>query len=240
MNKLVLVAAVCAALAGCNFSVGTDPDENGEEAGISGRIEPGTANGAGSAQAMTRFVNSRENATSPGLQQHYVDFSFDYPSNWVVTPQRRDGTDSNYVRVAAPPVDNYEPYAFHVGHAYGSGNAESDRRDIEATLPQIARQFGSSLPNYQITSIGRDRVGSNESWNWRFSASAPSLGGSAPAQVYGRGDIILPPGSDRGVLLITLVTDRAAEVTNPSQVGEAGPVKAVFDSFTLGSSGAAK
>ena len=240
MNKMVLVVAVSAALAGCNFSVGTDPDESGDEGGILGRIESGAVNGAAPAQAMTRFVNSRANATSPGLQQHYVDFSFDYPSSWAVTPQRGDGTDSNYVRVAAPPVDNYEPYAFHVGHAYGSGNAESDRRDIEASLPQIARQFGSSLPNYQIASIGRDQVGSNESWNWRFSASAPSLGGSAPAQVYGRGDIILPPGATRGALLITLVTDRAGDVTNPTQVGEAGPVKAVLDSFTLGSSGAAK
>ena len=38
----------------------------------------------------------------------------------------------------------------------------------------------------------------------------------------------------------TLVTDRAGDVNSPSQVGESGPVKAIFDSFALGSSGAAK
>lgn len=235
MNKLVVAAAMAASLAACEFSASTGSNEDSGESGVSGRIE---GNGAG--QAMARFVNGRENARSPGLQQHYVDFSFEYPSNWTVTPQPTDGTASNYVRVAAPAVDSYEPYAFHVGHAYGSGNAEADARDLDQALPQIAQQFGSTLQDYQVTSMGRDRVGGYDSWSWRFSATGPSLGASAPAQVYGRGDILLPPGQAKGVLILTLVTDRAGEVTSPTQVGQAGPIRAVFDSFQLGGTGAAK
>ena len=235
MNRWVAVAAMATALAGCEFSVGTDRGDDNETA-VSGAIEGGAA----ASTSVTRFVNSRENARSPGLQQHYVDFSFEYPSGWSVTAQPTDGSASNYVRVAAPAIDSYEPYAFHVGHAYGSGDAASDARDLQQALPQIAQQFGSSLQNYQVTSIGRDRVGSYDSWNWRFSATGPSLNGSAPAQVYGRGDIILPPGATKGVLLLTLVTDRANEADNPSEVGQSGPIRAIFDSFRLDGPGGAK
>ena len=239
MNKILVVAAMAAALSACEVSFnGGNNSSAGDSA--TGNAAGGAPFSASTRPAASRFVNSRENARSDALRQHYVDFSFDYPAHWVVTPQPADGSASNYVRVAAPLIDGYEPFAFHVGHAYGTGNAESDRRDLDRALPQIARQFGSTLPNYQITSMGADRVGGYDSWNWRFSASAPAVGAGRPAQVYGRGDIILPPGATKGVLLLTLVTDRTNEVTSPAQVGQSGTVKAIFDSFRLGSSGAAK
>lgn len=233
MKRLFMAAALAGMLGACEVNVGSGGNDNeaSNEVGLRGSIG---SSGASSSQATSRFVNSRENARSPNLQRNYVDFSFDYPSNWAITPQPTDGTASNYVRVAAPAVDNYEPYAFHVGQAYGSGDAAADRRDLEQALPQIAAQFGSTLQNYQVTSMGPARFGNYDSWGWRFSASAPSLGGSAPAQVYGRGDIILPPGQTKGVLILTLVTDRAGDVTSPDQVGESGPLRAVFDSFQLG------
>lgn len=230
MTRWMAAAALLAVLPACEVSVGSLDNDSGNSSGeIVGTAAPATA----------RFVNSRENARSPGLERNYVDFSFDYPAHWAITPQPTDGSASNYVRVAAPLIDGYEPFAFHVGHAYGTGNAESDRRDLDQALPQIAQQFGASLQNYQITALGRGRVGSYDSWNWRFSATAPGISGGAPAQVYGRGDVILPPGATRGVLLLTLATSRTNEVASPADVGEAGTMKAVFDSFRLGPSGEA-
>lgn len=245
MRKILVAVTMAAALAGCEVSFNSGNNASGGDAPGAGAGGAQDGNAAapfsGSTRpATTRFVNSRANARSEALRRHYVDFSFDYPSHWVITPQPTDGSGSNYVRVAAPAIDNYEPFAFHVGHAYGSGNAESDRHDLQATLPRIAQQFGSTIPDYRITSMGPDRVGGYDSWNWRFSATAPSIGGSAAAQVYGRGDIILPPGATRGVLLLTLVTDRTNEVRSPAEVGEAGTVRAIFDSFRLGEAGAAK
>ena len=58
-----------------------------------------------------------------------------------------------------------------------------------------------------------------------------------PARINGRGDIVLPPGANRGVLIISLVTDRTDEVDSPYQVGETGTLKAVYDSFRLGTGG---
>ncbi len=230
MRRIIAAAALLAALAACEFSIGGDG--NGS---TNGSVPAG---GSAGAPMTTRFVNSPENARSDPLRQNYVDFSFEYPSNWTVTPQPTDGSARNFVRVAAPFIDGYEPFAFHVGYAYGSGNAETDRRDLEQALPQIAQQFGTTMPEYRITSIGGDRVGEYDSFNWRFSASAPGINGGAPARIWGRGDIILPPGATRGVLILSLVTDRTNEVDDPSDVGESGTLKAVYDSFRLGSSGA--
>jgi len=52
----------------------------------------------------------------------------------------------------------------------------------------------------------------------------------------GRGDIVLPPGAQRGVLIISLVTDRSDEMSAPDRVGESGSLKAIYDSFRLGAS----
>lgn len=242
MRNILAAAVVAAALAGCevSFNSGNNGSAGGEPGNAAGSGGNAAAPFGGSTRAATRrFVNSPETAISPALRQHYVDFSFDYPSHWVITPQPA-GTASNYVRVAAPPIDNYEPFAFHVGHSYGSGNAETDRRDLEGALPGIAQRFGATIPDYWITFMGRDQVGPYESWTWRFSATAPSIGGSRPARVFGRGDIVLPPGATKGVLLLTLVTDRTNEVTSPAEVGETGTIKAILDSFQLGPSGSAK
>lgn len=227
--KRILAAALLAALGGCDASVGVGNDAN-ETANQAAPTPPPTV----------RFVNSRANALSANLRRFYTDFSFDYPASWSVTPPRTDGTERNFVRVAAPPIDGYEPFSFHVGFATGSGDAEKDRRDIEQALPRVAEQFGQTLENYRVASVGRARVGTYDSWNWRFSASAPGLDGGRPARLNGRGDIVLPPGANRGVLIISLVTDRTDETPTPAQVGERGTLKAVYDSFRLGTAPAAR
>ena len=226
--KRIMAAALLAALGGCEVSIGDGTGANE------------TANQAAPAEPQTvRFVNSRENALSANLRRFYIDFSFDYPATWAVTPPRTDGTERNFVRVAAPPIDGYEPFSFHVGFATGSGDAEKDRRDIEQALPRVAEQFGETLENYRVASVGRARVGAYDSWNWRFSASAPGLDGGRPARINGRGDIVLPPGANRGVLIISLLTDRTDETPTPAEVGERGTLKGVYDSFRLGTASAA-
>ncbi len=223
--KRIIAAALLAALAGCDASVGNMTD-------IGSNASQNEA--ADAAPATVRFANSRQNALSDNLRRFYVDFSFDYPASWSVTPPRTDGTERNFVRVAAPSIEGYEPFSFHVGFATGSGDAAQDRRDIDQALPRVAEQFGSTLENYRVASTGRERIGSYETWNWRFSATAPAVGNGRPARLNGRGDIILPPGETRGVLIIALVTDRTDETPTPAEIGESGTLKAVYDSFRLG------
>ena len=223
MMRIMAAAALLAALGGCGGSDGNATSEGGN-----------VANQATTPPETVHFVNSRANALSEGLRRFYVDFAFDYPSSWTVTPPRTDGSERNFVRVAAPEIDGYEPTSFLVGSASGSGDAERDRRDIEAALPSIARGYGAGLENFRVASTGRARVGPHESWNWRFSGTSPGDEGSRPARIAGRGDVVLPPGASRGVLIVSFVTDRGGETPSPDRVGEAGELKAVYDSFRLG------
>ena len=223
MHRKWAVLALMAALGGCGGEA-SQPAEN---------VAAPVNESAYAPPATVHFVNSRGNALSNNRQRFYVDFAFDYPSSWAVTPPRRDGTERNFVRVAAPSINGFEPFSLNVGLATGSGDPERDRREIEHALPEVARNFGASLPGYRLASTGRSRVGPYESWGWRFSASAPGMDGGRPARLNGRGDIILPPGATRGVLIISLVTDRSDEMSAPERVGEAGTLKAVYDSFRL-------
>ena len=229
MKRIWAAAGLFAALSGCGGSAdkAADSAANLANAGSSSVYVP---------PATAHFVNSPNNALSENLRRFYVDFAFDYPSSWAVTPPRADGTERNYVRVAAPEMDGYEPVSFHVGMASGSGDAARDRREIDQALPRVAERFGATLHQYHVASVGRGRVGRYDSWNWRFSASDPGENGSRPARIAGRGDIVLPPGADRGVLIISLVTDSTGATPDPAEVGESGPLKAVYDSFRLGAS----
>ena len=74
-----------------------------------------------------------------------------------------------------------------------------------------ARHASSAPPSRIIRSSRRAPGGSRgyDSYGWRFTATAPGIGGEPPVQIYGRGDLILPPGASRGVTLVSLATSRA-------------------------------
>jgi hypothetical protein len=220
IRELICAAAglgLIGAVVGCNFPADT-----------------GTDNVATAAASPTRrFVNSPDNARSTNLRDHYVDFAFAYPSNWSATPQAIDGSAQNYVRVAAPLINGYEPFAFHVGSAWGTGNAGRDRAAMAAGVRELANRFGAHFQDYRIVAAGPARVGNYDSYGWRFTASVPGVRNEPPVQVLGRGDIILPPGATRGVTLITLATSRNREVRRAEEVGEGGTLKALLDSFRL-------
>src|SRR5688572_20529792 len=116
MKRIATASALLAALGGCEASIGTagngGDDDRAQEA---------------ARPAMNRFVNSRANARSEALQQHYVDFSFDYPVDWQIARQTPGDEARNYVNLTASPVDGRLPYAINFGHTFGTGHAESDR-----------------------------------------------------------------------------------------------------------------
>ncbi len=225
IRKLVGAAAglgLIAAMGACN---------------ISATIGNNAAGADDSASLTRHFVNSREYAQSATLREHYVDFSFDYPSRWSVTPQPINGTAQNYVRVSAPMINGYEPFAFAVGSAWGSGDPARDRDTMEAGTLALAARFGADLADYRIVSTGPGRIGGYDSYGWRFTATAPGVRDEPPVRVWGRGDIILSPGEARGVTLITLATSRNREVDRVEDLGNSGTLKALHDSFRLGTGG---
>lgn len=190
----------------------------------------GTPTGAATPAGMARFVNTRENARTQNQRDRYVDFSFEYPANWEISRQRPNG--ENFGRVAAPIIGGIEPYAFHIGSAAGTGNAVLDQAMSQQLVAQISPQYASLVRNYTITSHGPQRVGRYDSYGWRFTGNVEIEGETV--QVFGRGDVIIPPGQTRGVTLLTLVTSRTDEVRRVEDIGEAGTLRALFDSLRIG------
>ena len=127
-----------------------------------------------------------------------------------------------------------------VGFAFGSGDAARDRASVEGGTLDLAGRFGRSFEEYRIVSAGPARVGPYDSYGWRFTAKRrPACArASRASRIYGRGDIVLPPGATRGITLVTLATSRAADVRGAADVGEAGVLKTVLDSFRVGTGGA--
>jgi hypothetical protein len=223
----ILAFALTALLAGCGRS----------------RDVPGDANGSGlaapphrpaNAGRVNRFVNSIENARSEAMRRHYADFSFNFPSHWIISPQPTNGRAVNYVRVADYPVDGYEPFAVHFGYVSGTGRTEIDRRELERQLPQAARELGRTIPNYRITYIGPQQVGRYQSLGWRWEANAPGIDGGRPARIYGRNDMVLPPGATAGISISTVVSDRTGEARSQSDTGETETIRAIFESLRIG------
>lgn len=208
-------ALLLLALGGCEAQISS----NGSEAAA----EP-------AAPEMVSFVNRRENALSEALQRHYVDFSFDYPADWRIARQPPGDQAMNYVNlVAVAPPGERPPFLMNVGHAFGTGNADYDQAEMARALPAIARQFGLDWADYQLTSIGEGRLGRYDSHQWRFAARTRD---PAATRVYGRGDVILPVGATRGLIIVSLATE-ASGIRSAAEVGESGPIKAVHDSLEL-------
>jgi hypothetical protein len=217
-----------AALAGCGNPSGRAADDT--ENGAAASSTPPPFNGG----RANRFVNSRENARSDRLRRYYTDFSFNFPSHWMITRQPTDGTAVNYVRVTAYPVDGYEPFSVNVGSVSGTGDGEADRRELERQLPEAARRLGATIPNYRITYMGPQRVGLYPSIGWRWEANAPGTNGSRPTKIYGRNDMVLLPGATAGISISTFVTDRTPEAAGQAQTGESPTIAAIFDSLRIG------
>jgi hypothetical protein len=201
-----------------------------EQAGATGAsADPATA--ATPSDGLARFVNTPANARTQELRERYVDFSFDYPASWEVTPQPPN-SGRNFARVAAPLVRGAEPFAFHIGSATGTGNPAVDRVMAEQLVAEISPGYASLVNDYTITSTGPQRVGRYDSYGWMFTGNAEVEG--ERVQVFGRGDVIVPPGQTKGVTLITLATSRTDEVKSIEDLGEVGTLRALFDSFRIG------
>lgn len=54
-----------------------------------------------------------------------------------------------------------------------------------------------------------------------------------PVDIYGPGDILLPPGATRGVLIITTATGRSLDIRSTDDIARNAAMRTVFESFRL-------
>lgn len=179
----------------------------------------------------TKFTNSKENLDGK-LAEHYLDFSFYYPDNWIADPKAGVPGASNFAKVERrlPPDLTQENFA--VGWYTSKGTFAAD----EATFPQLVEVLGKSLanafPGYRKVSEGRTQVNSLDGYEFRF-VSVSKGTDKGDIQVWGR-VIFLPTGTagdQSGATLVMLASSLAPELSGVEDVGEKGEVPVVLESF---------
>ena len=173
----------------------------------------------------TTYTNSRSQFTGK-LEDHYVDFSFDYPSSW----KRKDAgkaDDPNFVKVENGTSDNFTIENFAVGYFTG-------QRELMPQLAnQMSQQLSRSFPEYRKVSEGETSVGSYSGYEVRFTSHV-ATSPRGEVDIWGR--CILLPGNTggKGAVLIMLASSVGNEVKGPEDVGEKGELPVILNSFRFG------
>ena len=179
----------------------------------------------------TKFTNSQANLDGK-LAEHYFDFSFYYPDNWVVDPKAGVPGASNFAKVERRLPPDFTQENFAVGWYTSKGTFAAD----ESIFPQLVEVLGKSLNNsfsgYRKVSEGPTKVNSLDGYEFRFvSVSKGTENGDV--QVWGR-VIFLPTGTagdQSGATLVMLASSLAPELSGVEDVGVKGQMPVILESF---------
>ena len=182
----------------------------------------------------TKFTNSQANLDGK-LAEHYFDFSFYHPDNWVVDSKAGVPGASNFAKVERRLPPDFTQENFAVGWYTSKGTFAAD----ESTFPQLVEVLGTNLakgfPGYRKVSEGPTKVNSLDGYEFRFvSVSKGSEKGDI--QIWGRA-IFLPTGvagDQTGATLVMLTTSLASELSGVEDVGEKGQMPVILESFRFG------
>src|SRR5437660_7214120 len=180
-----------------------------------------------------QFVNSKDNLDGR-LLEHYVDFSFYYPSAWVKDPTAGVSGASNFAKVERRIPPDFTQENFAVGWYSSAGSAEADASVFHTLVENLSSQFKKSFPEYKKVSEGDTNVGVYKGYEFRFeSVSRNTVNGDV--NVWGRVVLLPPPnGGNNGVTLLMLTTSLAPELKSVNDVGEKGDLPMLLQSFRFG------
>ncbi len=187
---------------------------------------------------LQTYVNSPASFTGT-LKEHYSDFSFQYPQNWV-KKESPGQSRSNFVKVERSSDGNTTLENFAVGWFTSTGTAEGDEKLFPQLANQLSSQFAAGFPGYRKVSEGPTRVGSYDGYEFRFTSRLRNPQGKN-IDLYGRA-VMLPSGSTaqrNGVALIMLATSLAPEIKSVEDVGVKGELPVILETFRMGKDSAA-
>jgi hypothetical protein len=181
-----------------------------------------------------KFTNSQANLDGK-LAEHYFDFSFYYPKNWVTDPKAGVPGASNFAKVERILPPDFTQENFAVGWYTSRGTFAAD----EPTYPQLVEILGSSLakgfPEYNKVSEGPTKVNSLDGYEFRFESVSRGTE-KGDLKLWGR-VIFLPTGvsgDQTGATVIMLATSLAPELSGVEDVGDKGELPVILQSFRFG------
>ena len=179
------------------------------------------------------FVNSSENLDGK-LAEHYVDFSFYYPNNWIKDPTAGVPGASNFAKVERRLPPDFTQENFAVGWYSSLGSNMADRALYPTLAENLSSQFEKNFPEYRKVSQGEAKAGVYEGYEFRFEAFSRDTA-KGDLKIWGRA-VFLPPrdGGKNGVTLLMLATSLAPELKSVNDLGVKGEMPMILDSFRFG------
>ncbi len=182
-----------------------------------------------------QFVNSKDNLDGK-LLEHYVDFSFYYPSAWVKDPTAGVAGASNFAKFERriPPDFTQENFAVGWFSYSGTGSVAADRALYHDLAENLSEKLAPGFPEYQKVSEGPTHAGPYDAYEFRFEAMSRGTA-KGDIKIWGR-VIFVPPanGGDTGVTLLMLATSLAPELESIDDIGVKGELPMLLDSFRFG------
>jgi hypothetical protein len=181
--------------------------------------------------ANTALYTSSEGQLIPELREHYVPFSFRYPSDWQVVERGDSAGSSNFVKVEKSD-SGFTAENFAVGYMYTTPGQEHNEALLNQILGQFQQQFAQNFPNFQRVGDDRATIAGQEATGFKFTARVHTQDGR-DVDVYGR-VLVLPLTHGRGLSFVMLGTPIGSEIRGVDDLGVKGGLPVILRSFRVG------
>lgn len=183
----------------------------------------------------TKFTNSQANLEGK-LAEHYLDFSFYYPNNWVADP-KAGGASGNFAKFERRLPPDFTQENFAVRYYESKGTYDADLPDFPRQVEEFNASLEKVLPGYRKVSEGPTKINSLEAYEFRYVGLSKGTE-RGDLQLWGR--VVFVPtgkaGDTNGAVLTMFTTSLAPELSSIEDVGSRGEMPVILDSFRFGKS----
>ena len=179
------------------------------------------------------FVNDKDRLDGK-LAEHYVDFSFYYPKDWIKDPTAGVRGARNFAKVERRLPPDFTQENFAVGLYASTGAETRDREAYPRLMEARSAEFAKTVPEYRKVSQGETKVGVYNGYELRFAGVSRNTA-KGDIKIWGRVVFLPPPdGGKNGVTLLMLATSLAPELKSVDDLGEKGELPIILNSFRFG------
>jgi hypothetical protein len=181
-----------------------------------------------------QFVNSKDKLDG-ALADHYFDFSFYYPKNWVSDSKSGVAGSTNFVKVERRIPPDFTQENFVVRWYPSSGTLAGDLQTLPQKVEDFSNSLAKSFPEYRKVSEGPTKVNSMDAYEFKWEGMSRGTE-KGDLHLWGR-VIFLPTGKEgdtTGAVLSMVTTSLAPELSSVEDVGTQGEAPVILESFRFG------
>jgi hypothetical protein len=183
----------------------------------------------------TKFTNSQANLEGK-LAEHYLDFSFYYPNDWLADP-KAGVASGNFAKFERRLPPDFTQENFAVRYYESKGTYEADLPDFPKQVEEFNASLAKVIPGYRKVSEGPTKINSLDGYEFRWVGLSKGTE-RGNLQLWGR-VVFLPTGKagdTNGAVLTMFTTSLAPELSSIEDVGTKGEMPVILDSFRFGKS----